>query len=57
MHIEPITLAPGDVLHVELIVDGLGDDLEIESPVPIVEAASFVPRQGALNVELDMIRI
>lgn len=57
VHIEPITLAPGDVLHVELIVDGLGDDLEIESPVPIVEAASFVPRQGALMSSWIMIRI
>jgi hypothetical protein len=53
VHIEPVTLAPGDVLHIELIVDGSGDDLEIQSPVPIVEEASFVPRGDALDVELD----
>jgi hypothetical protein len=54
LRIAPVRLGRGDMLNVDMIVDGSSDDLEIKSPVPVVEHVSFVPDPSIpLTVELD----
>jgi hypothetical protein len=52
LRIAPFRLGPGDMLNVDMIVDGSSDDLEIKSPVPVVEHLSLIP-DPRLTVGLD----
>jgi hypothetical protein len=52
--IAPFRLGQGDMLNVDMIVDGSSGDLEIRSPIPVVEHLSLIPDPSIpLTVELD----
>jgi hypothetical protein len=41
------------MLHIDMIVDGPGSDLELKSPVPVVDHLSLIPADAGLRVDLD----
>jgi hypothetical protein len=54
LRIPPFRLGPGDMLNVDMIIDGSSDHLKVRSPVPVVEHLSLIPDPSTpLTVGLD----